>query len=66
MQLEQPAMGKLLSDVIGKFVLDLGCGYGCNCTDFIKRGAKCVIGVDISEKMLAIAMTESSDDRIST
>lgn len=63
-QLEQPAMRKLLPDVKGKFVLDLGCGYGCNCLDFIKRGAKGVIGIDISEKMLEIATAESSDDRI--
>ena len=47
-QLEQPAMRKLLPDVKGKFVLDLGCGYGCNCLDFIKRGATGVIGIDIS------------------
>lgn len=63
-QLEQPAMRKLLPNVKGKFVLDLGCGYGCNCLDFIKRGAEGVIGVDISEKMLEIAMSESSDARI--
>ncbi len=63
-QLEQPAMQKLLPDIKGKSVLDLGCGYGGNCVDFIKRGAADVIGVDISEKMLEIAMGESSDHRI--
>ncbi len=62
--LEQPAMVKLLPDLNGKSVLDLGCGYGHNCIDFVKRGAKKVIGVDISEKMLSVAREESSHDRI--
>lgn len=31
----------------GQKVLDLGCGYGHNCADFIKRGADSVTGVDI-------------------
>ncbi|MDE6579482.1 MAG: hypothetical protein K2K41_03010 [Ruminiclostridium sp.] len=38
--LEQPAMEKMLPDLKGKTVLDIGCGYGHNCLDFIKRGAK--------------------------
>ncbi len=63
-QLEQPAMRKLLPDLKGKSVLDLGCGYGGNCVDFAKKGAANVIGVDISEKMLKIAMAESTDNRI--
>ncbi len=58
--LEQPAMSKLLPDLSGKSVLDLGCGYGHNCVDFVKRGAKSVVGIDISEKMLAVAKTESA------
>lgn len=36
----------------GKTVLDLGCGFGDNCKQFSKMGAKIVIGIDISEKML--------------
>ncbi len=62
--LEQPAMVKLLPELNGKSVLDLGCGYGHNCIDFVKRGAEKVIGVDISEKMLSVAREESSHDRI--
>lgn len=58
--LEQPAMKKLLPDLQGKTVLDIGCGYGHNCLDFIKRGAKKVIGIDISEKMLDVAKKESA------
>lgn len=63
-QFEQPEMTKLLSDVSGKAVLDLGCGYGHNCIDFVKRGAASVIGIDISEKMLEVANTENFDDKI--
>lgn len=62
--LEQPAMAKLLPDLTGKTVLDLGCGYGHNCIDFVRRGAKRVVGVDISEKMLEVAKGESADEKI--
>ena len=48
--LEQPAMAELLPNLSGKAVLDLGCGFGQNCKDFVCRGAKRVVGVDISEK----------------
>lgn len=53
--LEQPAMRALLPDFHEKTVLDLGCGYGDNCRDFIERGARRVVGVDISELMLKAA-----------
>ena len=62
--LEQPAMRKLLPDLNGKTVLDLGCGYGHNCIDFVKNGAERVIGIDISEKMLSVARAESSHEKI--
>ncbi len=62
--LEQPAMAKMLPDLTDKTVLDLGCGYGHNCIDFVRRGAKSVIGVDISEKMLEVAESESADEKI--
>ena len=58
--IEQPAMNAMLPDLTGKTVLDLGCGYGFNCADFIRRGAKRVLGIDISEKMLHIAKKESA------
>lgn len=62
--LEQPAMNRLLPDLSGKRVLDLGCGYGHNCMDFVHRGAERVVGMDISQRMLDIANTESSHKRI--
>lgn len=62
--LEQPAMAELLPDLTGKTVLDLGCGYGLNCMDFVARGAKHVVGIDISEKMLEVAKRENASPRI--
>jgi len=44
----------LLGDVVGRRVLDLGCGSGENSLLLVRRGAN-VIGVDISESLLALA-----------
>lgn len=63
-QLEQPAMRNLLPDAGGKSVLDLGCGYGHNCIDFVKRGASDVVGIDISRRMLEVAEKESFHKKI--
>lgn len=62
--LEQPAMAKLLPDLTDKSVLDLGCGYGHNCIQFVHKGAKKVTGIDISEKMLEVAKNESASGKI--
>ena len=62
--LEQPLMQELLPDLVGKKVLDLGCGFGFNCVDFVKRGAAKVVGVDISKKMLAVAKDKSASVEI--
>lgn len=59
-----PALDALLPDVTGKAVLDLGCGDGKHCADFIDRGAKSVVGIDISEKMLHLARAEHARDAI--
>ena len=58
---EKPALFSLSPDLSGKAVLDLGCGYGENCAEFKTRGACEVLGVDISEKMLAVAIDEHHD-----
>ncbi|PQA95789.1 SAM-dependent methyltransferase [Chryseobacterium shigense] len=49
---EWPALKKMLPDFKGKNVLDLGCGFGWHCRYAIENGAKSVIGVDLSAKML--------------
>lgn len=62
--LEQPAMRALLPEMKGKSVLDLGCGYGDNCRDFIERGAQQAVGVDISERMLKTAESKWHSENI--
>ena len=42
-------------DMRGLDVLDLGCGYGWHCAYCAARGARSVLGLDPSEKMLARA-----------
>ena len=58
--LEQPAMRALLPDLAGKDVLDIGCGFGHNCRDFVERGARHVVGIDLSEKMLDVAKAQNA------
>ena len=58
---EKPALFMLSPHLSGKRVLDLGCGYGENCAEFSMRGAKNVIGIDISQKMLDVAKKENPD-----
>jgi len=51
---------KLLPPFSNKTVLDLGCGYGWHTLYAAQHGAKHVVGVDLSEKMLQIARTKSN------
>jgi SAM-dependent methyltransferase len=62
--LEQPAVRSLLPELNGKTVLDLGCGTGVLSRYLVRQGAKRVVGVDISKKMLATARKETRDERI--
>ena len=61
---EIPTLYALLPDLEGRKVLDLGCGSGERCIDYIRRGAAKVVGVDISEKMLEVANRENNDANI--
>ncbi len=61
---ELPTLFSLLPDLTGKRILDLGCGTGERCMDYLKLGAARVTGVDISEKMLAAAQNENSNPSI--
>ena len=53
--LEQPALAALLPDVRGAHVLELGCGDGALARRLAKAGAREVVAVDASERMLALA-----------
>ena len=48
----------MLPDFTGRDVLDLGCGYGWHCAYAAEHGARSVLGLDLSEKMLAVAQKE--------
>ena len=58
---EWPALRALLPPLRGKRVLDLGCGFGWFCRWARGAGAASVLGVDVSEKMLARAEAETPD-----
>jgi len=62
---EWPAFCGLLPDLRDKRVLDLGCGFGWHCRYVCEQGARSVVGVDLSEKMLQRARAETDDLRIS-
>lgn len=57
---EWPTLKPMLPDFAGKRVLDLGCGYGWHCLYAAAQGAASVLGVDLSEKMLAVAREKSA------
>lgn len=59
---EWHAFRALLPDLLDKRLLDLGCGFGWHCRYVRKKQARSVVGVDLSEKMLARAR-ESTDDQ---
>jgi 2-polyprenyl-3-methyl-5-hydroxy-6-metoxy-1,4-benzoquinol methylase len=61
---EWPVFRSLLPDVRGKRVLDLGCGFGWHCRWAREQGASAVVGVDLSEKMLDRARSNTSDQGI--
>ena len=61
---EKPALFSLCRSFAGKTVLDLGCGYGENCKEISKAGAKSVVGLDISKKMLAVAEQENKCENV--
>ena len=52
---EWPALQPMLPPFEGRRVLDLGCGYGWHCMYAADHGAASVLGLDISERMLAVA-----------
>ena len=54
----------LFPDLSGKSVLDLGCGYGWHCKYSVECGAKEVLGIDLSEKMIHEANEKNADPKI--
>ena len=62
---EWAAIQAMLPDLAGKQVIDLGCGYGWFCRSAREAGAANVLGIDLSEKMLARARELTDDSGIS-
>lgn len=61
---EWPALRAMLPDLRGARVLDLGCGFGWFCRWAHENGAARVLGLDVSEKMLERAKSETHDAAI--
>jgi 2-polyprenyl-3-methyl-5-hydroxy-6-metoxy-1,4-benzoquinol methylase len=61
---EWPSLRSLLPELRDRTVLDLGCGFGWFCRWAREAGAQRVLGVDVSEKMLAEARVRTADAAI--
>jgi SAM-dependent methyltransferase len=61
---EWPTLQAMLPKLRGLRVVDLGCGYGWFCRFVREAGASSVLGLDLSEKMLARARAETADPAI--
>ncbi len=61
---EWPALRALLPDLSGLRLVDLGCGFGWFCRWARQHGAAQVLGLDLSENMLARAEVANSDPAI--
>jgi ubiquinone/menaquinone biosynthesis C-methylase UbiE len=61
---EWPALRALLPALRGLTVLDLGCGFGWFCRWAREQGTTRVVGVDVSERMLARARATTQDGAI--
>lgn len=61
---EWPTIRRILPDLQGAKLVDLGCGYGWFCRSAREQGAEQVIGIDLSKKMLNRAKELTEDPAI--
>lgn len=61
---EWPVLQSMLPNLNGRRVVDLGCGYGWFCRWARANGAAEVVGIDVSERMLAQAKARTGDAAI--
>lgn len=54
----RPAVLQLCEPIAGQIILDLGCGEGYCSRELMKRGAKFIQGIDLSEKMIEAAKAQ--------
>lgn len=62
--IETPILLAMLPDIHNKKILDIGCGMGQHAKQYSDMGAKSVLGIDISEKMLKYARDHNNADNI--
>lgn len=53
--IEVPAMIKIIGNVKNKVILDMGCGFGDHSKKLSQKGAKKIIGFDLSKKLVKFA-----------
>ena len=61
LHIEEHSLFSLLGDLEGKRVLDLACGEGIYARKMKQRGAQSVVGVDISSKMIGLAVSQERE-----
>ena len=64
MQVNGTCCNRCSKILLGKRVLDIGCGYGWHCKYAVEQGAAQVLGIDISHKMLDEAQKRNADPKI--
>lgn len=62
--LEIPAIRRLMPDLAGLHILDLGCGFGDFARFARNEGAASVTAVDVSQRMLEEAMRHTADSAV--
>ena len=61
---EWPALRAMFPDVAGRRAIDLGCGFGWVSRWLRDNGARTVLGLDLSENMIARARQTTADSAI--
>lgn len=61
---EWPVLRGMLPDLRGRRVVDLGCGFGWFCRWAAAQGVARVLGLDVSEQMLARAAADTADPAV--
>ncbi len=62
--IESFTLMELIGDPTGKTVIDLACGEGFYSRLIRRRGAKKLVGVDLSERMIELARGQEADHRL--
>ena len=62
--IEIPQLFKLIGNVENLAVLDLGCGTGSHARKLIEKGAKKVVGIDLSNNMINEAIKNTKSEKI--